>query len=69
MVSLSTLTVDVEVVILLFARLPRSICTEMLACDKSMPELCSACVRVFSNLSKALTYQFTIKNPISSKGF
>lgn len=34
----------------MLACLPSSICTEMLAPDKSTPELCSACVSVFNNL-------------------
>lgn len=44
-------TLALEAVVgLLIARLPRSICTEILACDRSMPELCSACVRELNNL-------------------
>jgi hypothetical protein len=35
---------------LLVARLPRLICTEMLACDKSIPEFCRARFKVVSNL-------------------
>lgn len=34
----------------LLARLPSSIWTEILACDRSTPELCNAWVRVFNNL-------------------
>jgi len=45
-----TLDVNVPEVSPLFARFPRSIWTEMLACDRSTPALCSDCVRVFSNL-------------------
>lgn len=45
-----TLELDVVVGGLLIARLPRSICTETLACDRSMPKLCSACAREFNNL-------------------
>lgn len=41
---------DIPDIIPRFARFPRSICTEMLACDKSKPVLCSACVREFNNL-------------------
>ena len=33
-----------------FARFPRSICTEILACDRSTPALCSAWLREFNNL-------------------
>ena len=36
--------------LLVFALFPRSICTEILASDKSTPELCSACVSVLNNL-------------------
>lgn len=47
---MNTLIMGVGAVGLLFALLPKSICTEMLAFDKSTPELCNACVRVFNNL-------------------
>lgn len=39
----------------LFARLPRLICTDMLALDRSTPELCNAWVSVFSNLFEKIT--------------
>lgn len=42
--------VDVSDVSPLFALFPRSIFTEMLACDKSTPAFCSACVRLLNNL-------------------
>ena len=45
-----TLIMEVGAVGLLFALFPKSIFTEMLAFDKSTPELCNACVRVFNNL-------------------
>lgn len=45
-----TFAMDAEEFTLLFARFPRSICTEMFACDRSIPDVCSACVRLFSNL-------------------
>lgn len=45
-----TLTMDFGIAILLHACFPSSICTEMLACDKSTPEFCRACVRVFNSL-------------------
>ena len=47
-----TLAPEVSAIGLTFACLPSSICTEMLAFDKSTPELFSACVSVSSNLSK-----------------
>ena len=43
---------DIGTAGLMFACLPSSICTEMLACDKSTPVLCSACVSVSNNLPK-----------------
>lgn len=55
-----TLRFDASVIGAWVARFPRSICTETLACDKSTPELCSACVRVFSNL-----FHSSMKNPVS----
>lgn len=39
-----------ESCVVVLALFPRSICTEILACDKSTPELCSACVSVLNNL-------------------
>lgn len=39
----------------LFALLPRLICTEMLACDKSKPELSNDCVSVANNLLYMIT--------------
>jgi hypothetical protein len=50
-----TLAIDVPEVIPLFARFPRSICTETLACERSTPALCSACVKVFNNLTSTKT--------------
>lgn len=46
------------------ALFPRSICTEMLACDRSTPELCSACVRVLNNL---FPHQFVSKKNLIDK--
>lgn len=47
--------IDIGTFGVIFACLPSSICTEMLACDKSTPEVCNACVSVSNNLSKYTT--------------
>lgn len=58
--NLSKYTLETHIGIGMFglrlACLPSSICTEMLACDKSTPELCKACVSVSNNLSKYSTF-------------
>ena len=46
---------DVDAVCLLFPVFPSTICTEMLARDKSTPELWKACVKVFTNLFNSNT--------------
>lgn len=48
------ITLIVAVAAGLFAR-PRLICTDMLALDRSTPELCNAWVSVFSNLLEKIT--------------
>lgn len=48
--KVQTLATDMPEVSPLFALLPRSTCTEMVAWVRSTPALSSACVRVFNNL-------------------